>query len=124
MYVFDSSIWFDYFQAKPWCKAIRPTMASNDPILLSAVNLVEILSLYRLRAPPQADEIKDVLLNRCRLVEVTKEVALLASELKARHALALADAVVLATARLNDAVVWTYDSDFEGLKGARVLKRR
>jgi predicted nuclease of predicted toxin-antitoxin system len=31
----------------------------------------------------------------------------------------MADSIVLATARMHDAVVWTQDSDFQGLDGVR-----
>jgi predicted nucleic acid-binding protein len=36
----------------------------------------------------------------------------------------MADSIVLATARVHDATLWTQDADFEGLAGVRYRARR
>ncbi len=124
MYLLDSSAWIDYFIGAPWSRAIAPIVRSSEPILLSAINLVEVYGKYLERSESEAEKIKAILLSRCRLVDVNREIALDAAVLKARHRLAIADAIILATARAHGAPLLTFDSDFQGLKGARVLKRR
>ncbi len=122
--ILDSSVWFDYFLGKPWAKKFKSLVDSNETILISSVNLIEVYSKYLLKNPDEAEEKKNFMLSRCKLVEVNKEIALEASELKSKHSLALADSIILATARLNNAKVLTFDSDFIGLQGVEVIKRR
>jgi predicted nucleic acid-binding protein len=46
-----------------------------------------------------------------------------AARLGADHKLPLADSVMLATAYQHDAVLWTQDRDFEGLKNVRYIAK-
>jgi predicted nucleic acid-binding protein len=50
--------------------------------------------------------------------------ALIAAKIGSDTKLALADSVVLATARQVDATLWTQDADFDGLSGVRFRAKR
>ena len=50
-----------------------------------------------------------------RVADLTERIALLAAELSLQVKLPMADSVILATARLHDARIWTQDAEFEGL---------
>jgi len=58
------------------------------------------------------------------VVGLFDEIALTAADLSLAHRLAMADAIILATARAHDAQIFTTDSDFEGLEGATVFSKR
>jgi predicted nucleic acid-binding protein len=58
------------------------------------------------------------------VAELTLRVALEAAKLGHELKLALADSVMLATSRLNRAVLWTQDADFKGLEGAKYRAKR
>lgn len=47
-----------------------------------------------------------------------------AARLAAQTGLAMADAIVLATARVHGAELWTQDADFAGLAGVRYFPKR
>lgn len=57
------------------------------------------------------------------IVDLDDRLAMDAAEMSVATKLALADSIMLATARAHDAVFWTQDADFDGLEGVR-LKRR
>ena len=59
-----------------------------------------------------------------QLQDLDDRLALFAAELGVEVGLPLADSVILATARLNDALLWTQDSDFEGMDGVRFKRKR
>ncbi len=61
-------------------------------------------------------------LARAGAVPLTEALALSAADLSLAHKLAMADAMVLATARAAGAELVTLDADFEGLPGATVLR--
>jgi predicted nucleic acid-binding protein len=58
------------------------------------------------------------------VIDLDLRVALSAARVSIDTKLPLADSVVLATARLHDATLWTQDSDFESLPGVRYRPRR
>jgi toxin FitB len=57
-------------------------------------------------------------MRKTSIIPLTEEVALVGADLSLEHKLAMADAIVLATARLHDAEVITSDADFSGIPGA------
>jgi hypothetical protein len=59
------------------------------------------------------------LMQQGRVVDLDARLALLAARLNIDARLPMADSVVLAIARLHEAVLWTQDADFEPLPGVR-----
>jgi len=66
------------------------------------------------------------ILHSGTIVTLSAELALRAASLSYELKLPMADSVILATAQLHDAVVWTQDTDFRGLPNVkfRPAKRR
>jgi predicted nucleic acid-binding protein len=60
-------------------------------------------------------------MQRTRVVSVDQEIALTAADLSLEYGLAMADAMVLATARKFDAELVTSDRDFEAISGVTYL---
>lgn len=56
-------------------------------------------------------------MQKTRVVDLTPEIALIAADLSLERKLPMADAVILATARLHEAEVVTSDADFAGIPG-------
>lgn len=52
---------------------------------------------------------------QAKVVELDAEIAVSAAQLAAEAKLPMADSVMLATARLHGATLWTQDADLEGL---------
>ncbi|HWW62828.1 MAG TPA: type II toxin-antitoxin system VapC family toxin [Thermoanaerobaculia bacterium] len=63
-------------------------------------------------------------MQKTRVIALSDELALVAADLSLEHKLAMADAIVLATARFYDAEVITSDSDFEDIPGVIYIPRR
>lgn len=63
-------------------------------------------------------------IKRTQLVDLSEEIALTAADLSLAHKLPMADAIMLATARANDAELLTTDSDFEGITGVTVFSKK
>jgi predicted nucleic acid-binding protein len=58
-----------------------------------------------------------------RLVNVTEEIALTASELSIDYHIPMADSLLLATARIENAVFWTLDSHFKDIPGVKYFEK-
>lgn len=59
-----------------------------------------------------------------RVVELSATLATGAARLSLQTGLAMADAIILATARAQDAVLWTQDSHFEGLENVEFREKQ
>jgi predicted nucleic acid-binding protein len=58
------------------------------------------------------------------VVDLDARLALSAARVSLDMRLPMADSVVLATAELHEATLWTQDADFEGLPGVRYRARK
>ena len=59
-----------------------------------------------------------------RVVDLDSALALIAAKIGTDTKLALADSVVLATARQAEAVLWTQDADFQGLPDVKFRAKK
>jgi toxin FitB len=62
-------------------------------------------------------------MQRSHVVTVTQDLALSAADLSLEHGLAMADAMVLATARQFGVELVTSDRDFDGIDGVTFLPK-
>ena len=89
--------------------------------------IVPTISLYKVfrRVLQQRDESLALraaaLMEQGEVVGLTPTIALSAARLSHDLRLPMADSITLATARTFDAVLWTQDTDFDGIAGVRYL---
>jgi predicted nucleic acid-binding protein len=124
MNVVDSSAWLEYFANGANAGSFAKPIEATGTLLVPALCLYEVFK----RVCQQRDEETAVravaMMEQGAVVDLDRVTALEAARLSLLHRLPMADSVVLATARRNDAVLWTQDSDFEGLEGVRYIARR
>ena len=58
-----------------------------------------------------------------QLIELNRQLVLDTAKISLDFNLALADSIILATARANNATLWTQDERFKGLEESSLLKR-
>jgi predicted nucleic acid-binding protein len=59
-----------------------------------------------------------------RVIDLNSNIALAAARLGIECKLPLADSIVLMTAQLHEALLWTQDADFEGIVGVRYRAKK
>jgi predicted nucleic acid-binding protein len=121
--VVDSSGWIEYLAGGPNAEFFREPIENDHTLLVPALSLFE---LYRhlLRHLGREEVLNVVAAMRCgTVIDLDDGLAFDAAELSVATKLALADSIMLATARTHGAELWTQDADFEGLAGVR-LKRK
>lgn len=122
MILVDSSGWIEYLAARPGAALFAPYLEGRQTLLASALQVYEIYKVVR-RDVSEERAIEAVsALGASTVVPVEETLALEAADLALQHGLAMADAVIYATARRYRARLVTADSDFEGLPGAEVLR--
>ncbi|MGH8128555.1 MAG: type II toxin-antitoxin system VapC family toxin [Gammaproteobacteria bacterium] len=119
MNLVDSSAWLEYFADAPNAGYFADAIEDETELLVSAINLYEVFKRVQQQRGENAALRAVAMMEAGRLVEVDESIALHGAQLSARHKLAMADSLILATARAHDAVLWTQDADFEGLDGVR-----
>lgn len=122
MLVVDSSGWIEFFADGPLADRMQPYLVDAEHIVTPAVVLYEVYRwARRIGTDPVAMSIV-AQLEQTELVPADSAIALAAAELGLDHHLAVADALVLATARLKGCELVTADDDFRGLPGVVLIE--
>ena len=119
MNVVDSSGWIEYFTNAPGAEFFAPAVENVHELLVPRICLAEVARyFYRERGIREALHAL-AQMEEGRIIEMDILIMTRAARLAKDYRLPLADSLVLATARACEAVVWTQDSDFEGIAGVR-----
>lgn len=121
MIVFDTYAWIEYFLGSEKGKVVKKYIESTEEIAISSLCIAELKIKYHIEHLNSEDRIKFVV-SRCVIIDVDKEIALLAAEQRLKHKLYLIDAVMYATALKFKTKLLTGDKHFQKLELVEFMK--
>ena len=122
MILVDSSGWIEYLAARPKADRFAPYIEGTEPLVSSAIQIYEIYEVVR-RDGNEERAIEAVsVLRRTTIEPLVESLALEAADAALEHGLAMADAIIFATASRHDAQIVTGDVDFDGLPGVTLIR--
>jgi len=121
MNVVDSSGWLEYFADGSNADFFAPAVEKTAELIVPALSLYEVFKrVFQQRGEGDALQAVAVMLQ-ATVVDLDTDLALSAARLSLDLSLPMADSIMLATARRDDALLWTQDADFKGLQGVRYV---
>ncbi len=119
MNVVDSSAWLEYLAAGPNAGFFAEAIENVAELVVPTISIYEVFKrIVQQRSENEALQVVAVM-QQGRVSEMDSTVAVSAARISLDHQLPMADSVMLATARLNEATLWTQDSHFEGLPSVK-----
>jgi len=117
----DSSAWLEYLTEDTKADAVEPYLRGARPLLVPAIVIYEVYKkLSQLRGKSGAERFLSHAL-RHTVVVFDEHLALAAADASLTHRLAMADAIIFATALFHGAELVTSDQAFQGLPGVTLL---
>ena len=122
MNVVDSSAWLEYLAAGPNAIYFSAAIENTAELIVPTLILYEVFKrIVQQRSENEALQVIAVM-QQGKVVDLDSRTALSAARISIDHQLPMADSVILATARLNNALLWTQDSHFEGIPNVKYKK--
>ena len=122
MILVDSSGWIEYLAARPKADLFAPYIEGSEPLVSSAIQIYEVYKVVR-RDLNEERAIEAVSALRMTTIEpLVESLALEAADIALEHGLAMADAIIFATASRHGAQIVTGDVDFDGLPGVTLIR--
>jgi len=111
----DSWAWIEYFKGSEYGKDAKKYVEGDEKAIVSTINIAEvyrwILGFYDEK---KAEEERKTMKERCFLIQVDEEIAVMSAKIKHKEKMGLGDAIIYATAKNENAVLLTGDPDFKG----------
>jgi predicted nucleic acid-binding protein len=124
MNIVDSCGWLEYFADGPNADFFAPAIENVSELLVPSISLYEVFGRV-LQQRSEGDALQAVAtMMQGEVIALDEQVALDAARLSLELKMPMADSVILTTARLHGAVVWTQDSDLEGVEGVEYIEKK
>ncbi len=121
MNVVDSSGWLEYFIDGKNADFFAPLLEDVSNVIVPTISIYEVFK-RTLMDKNRDDALETIaMMYDGVVVELDREIALLAAELSWELKLPMADSIILATARTHNATLWTQDEHFKDIEGVRYI---
>ena len=124
MNVVDSSAWLEYFADGANASFFAGPIEDTEALVVPTISLFEVFKRVLQQRNESAALQAAAAMQQGTVVELGAELAVSAAALSVDLRLPLADSIILATARMHSAELWTQDADFEGIDGVRYRARQ
>ena len=124
MNVVDSPGWPEYCIKGTTADLFATVIENAEDVLVPTISLFEVFK--RVLIDKNRDDALEAVaqMKDGHVVDLDDSLALVAAELSYELKLPLADSIMLATARANDATLWTQDAHFKGLEGVKYIEKK
>jgi len=121
LFLVDSSSWIEFLSDGPLADRFAPYFEREERLIVPAIVLYEVYKkLLSVGGSSPSDRFLSAAL-RARVVPIDERLALLATRISLDRRLAMADAMIYATALVAGARLVTSDAHFQGLPEATVF---
>jgi len=124
MNIVDSSGWLEYFAEGPNASFFSRPLQKTADLVVPTITIYEVFKVV-LRQRNESDALQSVaLMQQGSVVDLTLGISILAAKMSIERHLPMADSIILATAQLYGATIWTQDSDFKEIDGVRYVAKK
>jgi predicted nucleic acid-binding protein len=123
MNVVDSSGWLEYFANGHNADFFAPAIENTSALIIPTLSLYEVFKRV-LQQRGEGDALQAVAaMMQGRVVNLDTDLALSAARASVTFKLPMADSVILATAQMHGATLWTQDADLKGIAGVEYIAK-
>jgi predicted nucleic acid-binding protein len=120
MKLLDSFAWIEYFIGSKRGFKVKDCVESDEPLYTPSICLTEIKSRY-LRDQKDPTTRINLIIERSFIIQLDKEIALLAANVKEKHKLHTVDAIIYATSQHKNITLITGDLHFKDLPNVTMI---
>lgn len=124
MNVVDSSGWIEYFINGVNADFFSPPIQDSEKLIVPTICIYEVFKRVLLKLGDDRALKTIGQMSLTTVVDLDRSIAMQAAQISLETKLAMADSIILATARTYDATLWTQDEHFKDLEGVRYIEKK
>lgn len=124
MNVVDSSGWIEYFTEGQNATFFVSPIQNLARLIVPTICIYEVFKRLLIERDEDSALLAVGLMAHGREVELDRKIAIEAAQISRETKLAMADSIILATARLNNATLWTQDEHFKNLDQVKYIEKK
>ena len=124
MNLVDSCGWLEYFSDGENADFFASPLLDTENLIVPSICIAEVFKkILRERGEDAAFQAVAVM-HQGNIADLDSTLAIHSAKLGYEYKLPFADSVILATARQNNAVIWTQDNHFGDIKGVEYIEKK
>jgi predicted nucleic acid-binding protein len=124
MHIVDSSGWIEYIADDANANFFEASIIDSENLLIPTICLYEVFKRVLQEFGEERALDAMGIMSLGTIVDLDRQVAIHAAQISNEIKLAMADSIILATARAYDATLWTQDEHFVGIEGVKYKQKR
>jgi len=124
MNIVDSSGWLEYFADGRNASHFAAALEDVEALVVPTVSIYEVFKVLMRETGEDAALQASSVMQRGVIIDLTPQLAMSAASLSIKHSIPMADSIILASARAHEAIVWTQDVDFKGIKDVKYFPKK
>ena len=123
MNLVDSSGWLEFFSENANAAFFAKAILDTEELVVPSITIVEVFKKILQTRDEQSALKAAAHMRQGHVVDLDANLAMSAAKIGYELKMPLADSIILATARLHHAVLWTQDNDFKNIEGVRYFPK-
>jgi predicted nucleic acid-binding protein len=124
MNVVDSSGWIEYFTKEENAEFFIAPIGDLERLLVPTICIYEVFKRLLAERDEESALLAVGLMSHGREVVLDRKIAIDAAQTSREMKLAMADSIILATARAYNATLWTQDEHFKDIDGVKYIEKK
>lgn len=124
MHIVDSSGWIEYIADETNAGFFEPPIIDSENLLIPTICLYEVFKRVLQEFGEERALDAMGIMSLGTIIDLDRQVAIHAAQISNELKLAMADSIILATARAYDATLWTQDEHFTGIEGVKYKQKK
>ena len=124
MNVVDSSGWLEYFADGKNADFFAPAIEDTSQLLVPVICIYEVFKRILQQKGVDIAEARIADLFEGQVLDLTPPLTLSAAKISAELKLPIADSLILAVARAQNATLWTEDEHFKDIPGVQYIEKQ
>jgi predicted nucleic acid-binding protein len=122
--VVDSSGWIEFLGGGANAEFFAKAVSDTAHLIVPTISVFEVCRWMRRELGERRALDAMALMQQGSIIDLDATLAMSAARLSLELKLPMADSIILATARANNATLWTQDDDFEGLDDVKYIAKK
>jgi len=123
MNIVDSSGWLEYFADAKNAAFFAPAIEDIENLLVPTICIYEVFKRLIGQRGENTALVNIGDMHQGQIIDLTAPIALQAAKISTDLKIAMADSILLATARSHNATLWTQDADFKNIEGVKYIEK-
>ena len=123
MNIVDSSGWLEFFAEGPNADEFSKPLSDTEKLIVPSISIFEVFKVVLRERDEDAALMAASLMGQGKVIDLSFELSIQVAKTSYDFKIPMADSIILTTATLYEATVWTQDADFKNFNNVKYFQK-